>query len=78
MNTLKAKQILISLANQLDAEDKPEQADVIDKNFKEFLELLEKGELDFDFTFPSGSRDPMQQRSNFGRELTLSGIPGPQ
>jgi len=69
---------LIALANQLDAEGKTEEADEIDKNFEEFLELLESGELDFDFTFSANSRDPRGPYSNEGREVQISGIDGPQ
>lgn len=70
--------LLIALADQLDEEGKLDKADIIDENFEEFLELLEEGKLNFDSTFPAGSRDPRLQRSNFGRETQLCGISGPQ
>lgn len=72
------EKFLIALANDLDDEGKFDLADKVDNDFEEFLKLLEDGELDFNYTFPSGSRDPLLPRSNFGGELTLSGIPGPQ
>lgn len=70
--------LLIVLADQLDLEGKFEEADVIDENFEEFLKLLEEGELDFDFTFSGGQRDPRGPYSNRGRELPAYGVPGPQ
>ena len=70
--------LLIALANQLDKENKPELADIVDENFEEFLNLLENGELDFDFLFPGGQRDPHSPYSNSGLEVPLCGIPGPQ
>jgi len=42
------KQFLIRLANQLDVENKQDLAYVVRKNFDEFLEMLENGEIDFD------------------------------
>ena len=71
--------LLIKLADQLDAEGHPDKADEIDKNFQEFLQLLEEGKLDFDFTYFTGARDPRNPYSNKG--LTLDGletIEGPQ
>ena len=70
---------LIALADQLDAEGKTELADVIDKDFDEFLEMLESGELDFDFTFSGGARDPRGPYSNRGcHTKSLCDIDGPQ
>ena len=70
---------LIALANQLDAEGKPLLADILDKDFQEFLDLLESGELDFDFTFSSGARDPRGPYSNRGcHTKSLCDIDGPQ
>lgn len=69
---------LIALADQLDKEGKPELADEIDKNFEEFLQLLEEGKLDFDFTFEGGQHPSDTPTSNRGREVPLCGIDGPQ
>ena len=70
--------MLVSLADMLDMEGKPEKADLVDKEFQEFLELLENGDLEFDFTFSGGARIPTQY-SNPGRGPTYTyGIPGPQ
>ena len=69
---------LLSLTNQLRKEGKSGYADVIDKNFKEFLELLEKGELNFDFTFTDSPRSKLKDPySNRGRRKNLSSITGP-
>ena len=65
---------LVALANDLDHQGKFEQADEIDENFEEFINLLEKGEVAFDSTYYVGPRDPRKQRENLGRETTLSGI----
>ena len=65
--------LLILLADKLDLKGKFEEADEIDKHFEEFLELLEKGELDFDFTYSGGQRDPRGPYSNRGRELPACG-----
>ena len=72
------RKFLIALADQLDEEGRFEEADIIDENFQEWLRLLEEGELDFDFTYSGGSRDPRGPYSNRGRELPIFGIPGPQ
>lgn len=69
---------LITLANQLDKEGKPELADIIDKDFEEFLELLEEGKLTFDFLQSGGNRDPRSAYSNRSSETPLCGIDGPQ
>ena len=71
-------EMLIALADQLDLEGKFDQADKIDKEFEKFLELLEKGELNFDFTFSGGQRDPRGPYSNRGGELPAYAVPGPQ
>jgi len=68
------KKYLILLADQLDMEGKFSQADVIDEDFEEFLQLLEKGELDFDFTMSSSLRE--RYMPNRGFEQTLEGITG--
>lgn len=73
---MKYTNFLISLADQLDEEGKPLLADIIDKDFQEFLELLEEGELNFDFTFSGSPRG--NNRSNRGRETPLCGIDGVQ
>lgn len=69
---------LVALADQLDLEEKPELADILDRDFEEFLELLENGELTFDPHFSGGQRDPRQPYSNRGSELPVFAIPGPQ
>lgn len=70
---------LITLADQLDLEGRFEEADIIDKDFQEFLELLESGKLDFDPRFPGGARDPRQPYSNKGSgPIPAFGVPGPQ
>ena len=58
---------LISLADQLDREGELNKADIIDKDFEEFVKLLENGELDFDFSAYQGYRDPRGPYSNQGR-----------
>jgi hypothetical protein len=74
----KYAKFLISLADELDLEGKFEEADIIDENFEEFIKLLEEGELNFDFTYSGGQRDPRGPYSNRGRELPAFGVPGPQ
>jgi hypothetical protein len=74
----KYKKVLVALANQLDAEGKYELADIIDEEWDVFLKLLEEGELEFDFTYSGGSRDPRNPYSHRGRELPAVGVPGPQ
>ena len=69
---------LIALANQLDQEGKPELADEIDNDFQTFLQLLEEGKLDFDFTYEGGQRPTRSPYSNRGKEVPLCGIDGPQ
>lgn len=71
------RKLLIRLADQLDSEGKHQLADVVDKDFEEFLKLLEEGKLDFSFLF-HGTRDPNGPYSNRGRELPIYGVPGPQ
>jgi hypothetical protein len=71
-------EFLIALANQLDLEGKFYKADEIDKDFAEFIKLLEEGELDFNTTFSGGSRDPEGPYSNRGSTKSLCDIPGPQ
>lgn len=71
----KFAEFLISLADQLDSEGKSEQADVLDNDFEEFLEMLENGELEFNNLFSGGQRPP---RDNRGTEMPIFGIPGPQ
>jgi len=72
------KEFLVCLANTLDEEGKFLDADIIDENFEDFLDLLEDGDLDFDFTYSGGSRDPRGPYSNRGYEVPIYGIPGPQ
>jgi hypothetical protein len=74
----KYAKLLISLADELDLEGKFKEADIIDENFEEFIKLLEEGELNFDFTYSGGQRDPRGPYSNRGRELPAFGVPGPQ
>ena len=74
----KYQELLVNLADELDREGNPELADEIDKNFEEFLKLLENGELDFSYLY-YGKRDPRGPYStNRGRETPAYGIPGPQ
>ena len=56
-NKMNNHEYLISIADILDQQGDLESADVIDNNWKEFLELLEQGKLDFDFLFSGGVRD---------------------
>lgn len=73
MNYIK---FLIRLADQLDNEGKYKKANIIDENFIEFLKMLENGELDFNFTYSGGSRDPRNPYSNRGKDGTpIFGIP---
>jgi hypothetical protein len=74
---LNYRTFLICLADQLDAEGRSDLADVIDKDWEEFLQLLEEGKLDFNFMF-HGTRNPNDPYSNRGRETPLCAIPGPQ
>jgi hypothetical protein len=69
----KYAQFLVSLANQLDAEGKTEQADIIDSDFEEFLKLLENGDLEFYEVFSGGARDVRGPYSNLGSGLPLCG-----
>jgi hypothetical protein len=72
-------EFLVAFADRLDQEGRFEEADAVDENFQEFLELLEKGELDFDPRFSGGSRDPRQPYSSRGiGPLPAFGVPGPQ
>jgi hypothetical protein len=64
---------LIALANKLDEEGKYELADNIDKDFEEFLKLLEEGKLNFDFEF-FGIRNPNKPYSNRGFEQSTYSI----
>jgi len=74
----KHAEFLVALADQLDLEDKRELADVVDKDFEEFLELLENGELDFDPFLSGGQRDPRLPYNGRGTEVFTFGVPGPQ
>jgi hypothetical protein len=74
----KHAEILVALADRLDQEGKPELADIIDKDFEEFLELLESGQLTTEELFSGGQRDPRLPYSNRGAGLPIFGIPGPQ
>ena len=67
----KNEALLISLADQLDGEGKFDMADEIDIDFEEFLELLESGKLEFDFTFSSSPRG--DYTSNRGSEVPAYG-----
>ena len=69
---------LIALADRLDQVGQYDLADAIDKDFEEFLKLLEEGKLTFEDLVSGGSRDPRLPYSNRGRELPLCGIPGLQ
>lgn len=71
-------EFLIALANQLDEEGKYELADEVDENFQEFLQLLEEGKMDFDFTYNGGVRDPRGPYSNRGRQVCVWDVDGPQ
>ena len=66
----KYAELLVKLADQLDREGKSGQADVVDEEFDEFLELLEDGELLFHETLSMGPRDPRGPYSNLGRGPT--------
>jgi hypothetical protein len=72
------REFLIALADQLDQEGKSELADIVDKDFEEFLELLESGEFVFDPTLSGGQRDPRLPYNGRGTEVFTFGIPGPQ
>lgn len=69
---------LVALADQLDREGKCGLADVVDRDFEEFLELLESGELDFDPLLSGGQRDPRLPYNGRGTEVFTFGVPGPQ
>jgi hypothetical protein len=70
---------LIVLADNLDEAGEYELADMVDENFKEFLDLLESGKLTFNPQFSGGSRDPRGPYSNRGvGPITISDVPGPQ
>lgn len=71
-------EFLVALADRLDQEGNHELADVIDKDFEEFLDLLESGELDINQPFSGGQRDPRQPYSGRGTEMFTFGVPGPQ
>ena len=71
-------EFLMALADRLDIEGKPELADVIDKDFEEFLELLESGEFECCEPLSGGSRDPRTPYGNRGRQTFLADISGPQ
>lgn len=72
------REFLVALADQLDHEGKPELADIVDKDFEEFLELLESGELVFDPALSGGQRDPRLPHNGRGTEMFTFGVPGPQ
>jgi hypothetical protein len=69
---------LIALADALDHEGKFELADIVDKDFEEFLKLLEEGDLVFDESFSGGARDPRGPYSSWGPETFTFSVPGPQ
>lgn len=72
----KYAKFLVALANQLKREGKDELADIVEEDWDEFIEMLESGQLNFDFTqssSPRGTNTP-----NRGRETPAYGIPGPQ
>lgn len=73
MTTAHAR-FLVALADQLDQEGKHEQADMIDKDFEEFLELLENGELTTEELMSGGQRDPRLPYSNRGGETPIFGV----
>lgn len=62
---------LISLADKLDQEGNLKGADEIDKDFADFLKLLEEGKLSFDDEYFQGQRDPRGPYSNRGRGLSM-------
>jgi len=70
---LNYREFLVKLADQLDEEGNHQLADIIDKDFEEFLELLEQGKLDFNYLF-SGTRDPRDPYSNLGRSAPAYGV----
>jgi len=70
---LNYRTFLIKLADQLDEEGNTQLADIIDKDFDEFLKLLEEGKLDFDFLF-HGTRNPSDPYSNRGREVPACAV----
>lgn len=72
-------ELLVALADRLDAEGEFTKADLVDDNFQEFLELLESGEFDLESWFSGGFRDPRLPYSSRGRgPLPAYGVPGPQ
>jgi len=71
---IKYAEFLIALANQLDQEGKHELADIVDKDFEEFLELLESGELTTEEMFSGGQRNPRLPYSSRGSETPIFGV----
>lgn len=72
----KYAQFLNALTLQLIREGKLDLAKKVEDSWDEFLELLESGKLNFDFTqssSPRGTNTP-----NRGRETPAYGMPGPQ
>jgi len=67
-------ELLVALADRLDQEGKHELADIIDKDFEEFIELLESGELTVEELFSGGQRDPRLPYSNRGAETPIFGV----
>ena len=64
----KHSKFLIILTQQLIKEGKHDKASVINEDFDEFLELLESGELNFDYTFEGGMR-PSNMNRGSGKQL---------
>jgi len=73
----KYAQFLNGLTVQLVREGKLEMAEKVEESWDEFLELLESGKLNFDFTFSSSPRGK-DNVPNRGRETPAFGVPGPQ
>lgn len=70
MERYKAVEYLLKLADWFDEVGEHEKADKIDKDFQDFLEKLENGELTFDYEVSMGPRDPRQSHSGPGRGPT--------
>lgn len=69
-----AAEFLVALADELDQEGKPQLADEVDRDFEEFLKLLEEGKLDMFQQYSGEPRDPRGPYSNLGRETTIHGV----
>jgi len=63
--------LLLKFADYLDQEGKFSDANIIDENFEEFIEMLENRELDLNEMFFSGQRDPRGPYSMRGRGPVL-------